>query len=143
MSNVPIAILDLGTKTNLIIYNPVQSNLFQKLVIPKSENPYWQFREARAKSRKYQQNVRTSNLFWLCYNHFKVVAISSSNLCRVCKIPIYFQYRYSVFVSIEFSIPVLIPVSNISLINAPYISFYNKIIKSIINQTKFWTRTSY
>ena len=30
---------------------------------------------------------------------------------RVCKIPIYFQYRYSVFVGIEFSIPVLIPVS--------------------------------
>ena len=37
VSNVPIVILDLGTKTNLIIYNPVQSNLFQKLVIPKSK----------------------------------------------------------------------------------------------------------
>ena len=33
------------------------------------------------------------------------------SIIRVCKIPIYFQYRYSVFVGIEFSIPVLIPVS--------------------------------
>ena len=30
---------------------------------------------------------------------------------RASKIPIYFQYRYSVFVGIEISIPVLIPVS--------------------------------
>ena len=56
----------------------------------------------------------TLKICWHCEKgHNLCVALLSFNddVTRVCKIPIYFQYRYSVFVGIEFSIPVLIPVS--------------------------------
>ena len=67
-------------------------------------------------------NARRKNGWWLAIHYaiykkrthivrFLIEKGSDVNASRVCKIPIYFQYRYSVFVGIEFTIPVLIPVS--------------------------------